>query len=60
MFTENITLPTIFGNVWVKMNRFVMIVQEISELGCVEAGGKGERPGKSGPFAFRGAGLWGA
>ncbi|MDY0281453.1 hypothetical protein NLA06_05080 [Desulfomicrobium sp. ZS1] len=40
MFIENITLLAIFGNVWVKMNRFVMIVQEISGLRCIEAGGK--------------------
>ncbi|WP_143890798.1 hypothetical protein [Desulfomicrobium baculatum] len=49
MFIENITLPSIFGNVWVKPNRFETIVQEISGLGCIEAGGncvKGpENPG---------------
>jgi hypothetical protein len=61
MFTKNITLPAIFGNVWVKMNRFGTIVQEISGLGCIEADGNCVKgPENRAFYAVRGAGLWGA
>ena len=57
MFIENITLPSIFGNVWVKPNRFGTIVQEISGLGCIKVCGKCGQARKIRAFyAFRGVG----